>query len=58
VRAILVELLRHRRSPGGMALCGCPARQDQMTDDLEDVTCPACYEAMRAAAWGGKGAHA
>lgn len=32
----------HRRSPSGTAVCGTPAKQEQMTDGME-FDCPRCW---------------
>jgi hypothetical protein len=40
--------LKHRRArKSHVALCGTPAKQDQITDDLE-FDCPRCWAAMTA----------
>lgn len=42
---------KHRRTPKSeIAYCGRPARQDQLTDDLGEVDCRACWRAMAAGA--------
>lgn len=40
----------HRRTKQGIAWCGIPAKQEHLTDDVQDVDCPACWLHMRAAA--------
>lgn len=38
--------LLHRRDRRGMASCGLPARQDQLTDDME-FECVSCWAAIQ-----------
>lgn len=47
----MVVVYVHRRArTSRIAMCGQPATQERLTDDLEAVTCPACWRVMQAAA--------
>jgi len=36
------EEAKHRRNKKGVAECGTPAKQEDLTDDIDEVTCPRC----------------
>lgn len=48
--SIAVEIRMHLRSRAGVAECGRPVKQDQLTDALEDVGCAECMRARAARA--------